>query len=310
MQLPKIREKLPFIIAISCGILALLLMNSYMQGREAEVLRKVKQMKAQAQPSQPQQKIGIVLVAQRDILPQTPITTEDLLIKEMPEEYIQPGAVTSLESVIGQISSVSINTGEQILRTKLLTPGKVSKTLSEITPEGKRAVTVIADNLANLSGMLQPGDSVDVHVTLTPPASSSKASQVGLNQRIVPLFQDVKILAVGSDFSNASPTTKKEQAKSSTTGSGSSGVGTVTLALSPQEAILLAFVQEQQGKIKLVLRSSEDKKIETVKPADWDALIQYLYPSSVTQQGAQPVVEIYRGQQKEVVPLSEGKKKE
>lgn len=305
MQLPKIREKLPLIIAIACGILSLLLFNIYMQGREAEMLQRVKQIKEQAQPAQaPPQKIGVVLIAQRDIPAQTPITTDDLLMKEMPVEYIQPGAVTSLEGVIGQIPSVPITAGEQILRTKLLAPGRISKTLSEITPEGKRAITVPVDNISGLSGLLQPGDTVDVYVLLSPPPTGA---QPVATPRLVSLFQDVKVLAVGSEFvgtPRGNQTTQKEQYR----GLGTE-VGNVTLALSSQEAILLSFVQEQQGKIKLVLRSAQDKSIEAVKPADWDTLFQYLYPSPVIQ-GKQPVVEIYRGLQKEVVPLTEEKKKE
>ena len=80
---------------------------------------------------------------------------------------------------------------------------------------------------------------------------------------------------------------------------------TVTLALKPQEAILLSFVQEH-GKIKLSLRSSEDAKIESIKPADWDTLFEYLYPPRRPGlEEKQPVVEIYRGLHREVIPLSE-----
>ncbi|MDP3731693.1 MAG: hypothetical protein Q8R31_01495, partial [Candidatus Omnitrophota bacterium] len=106
----------------------------------------------------------------------------------------------------------------------------------------------------------------------------------------------------GGEFvapSDISQTAKKEQTKAIS----AAGAG-VTLALIPQEAALLSFVQEH-GKIKLSLRSSEDTQKETIKPADWDTLFQYLYPSKDGTQGSRPMVEVYRGLNKEIVPLKE-----
>jgi hypothetical protein len=42
----------------------------------------------------------------------------------------------------------------------------------------------------------------------------------------------------------------------------------------PQEANLLTFAQEAQGKIRLVLRSPADAQIEPAEPASWDTLFQ------------------------------------
>jgi len=57
----------------------------------------------------------------------------------------------------------------------------------------------------------------------------------------------------------------------------------------------------------LALRASEDVQAEPITPADWDSLFEYLYPSGrLDLEGGQPVVEIYRGLKREVIPLSEG----
>lgn len=309
MPLPgKLREKFPLIIAIACGILAILLLNVYLRNRESEVWQRMKQVQQQAQPARTAEQIGVALLAKRDIPPQTPITPDDLLIKEIPIRYIQPGAVTSLAQVIGQIAAVPIAAGEQILKTKLLPPGKIGKTLSEITPEGKRAVTVSVDNIASIAGLIKPGDYVDVHALISPPSGVGWPGVEKTAPRLVSLFQSIEVLAVGGEFvasSGISSAAERERARKL-----SIPVGTVTLALNPQEAILLSFVQEH-GKIKLALRSLEDVKIESIKPADWDALFQYLYPTSIEEpelEGRQPVVEIYRGLKREVIPLSETEK--
>ncbi len=311
MQLQqKLRERIPLIIAIICGILAILLLNVYLGRRESEIWQRMKlaqqQTQQQPQPARAPEETGIVLIAQRDIPPQNPITADDLLMREMPVQYIQPGAVTSLAQVIGQIASTPIAAGEQIVKTKLLPPGKIGKSLSEITPEGKRAVTVSVDNISSIGGLIKPGDYVDVFALISPPSEAGWPQVEKTTPHLVSLFQGVEVLAVGDEFvapSGASSRGSREKERKLST----TAAGTVTLALNPQEAILLSFVQER-GKIKLALRSLEDAKVESIKPADWDTLFKYLYPTKeLDSEREQPVVEIYRGLKKEVVPLSEGK---
>jgi len=303
MQIQHIQKRLPLIIALVCGIWAILLLNSYLKRRETEIWEKIKQVQQQAQPTRPASQMGIVLVAQKDIPPQIPITPTDLLIKEMPVEYIQPGTVNSLDEVIGQIASIPIAAGEQILKTKLLPPGKIGKSLSEITPAGKRAVNVFADNMASIANLIRPGDYVDVLALIAIPETAAQPSQKTSTPSLISLFQNVEVLAVGGEFITERQTKNKEQEKATSASS-----GTVTIALTPQEAVLLSFVQEH-GKIKLALRSSEDTQKETIKPADWDTLFQYLYPGKeASPEGKRPVVEVYRGLNKEIVPLTEKEK--
>jgi len=301
MQIQQIQKRLPLVIAIACGIWAILLLNSYLKRRENEIWEKIKQQQQQAQPARQAVRMGIALVAGKDIPPQVPITPADLLIKEIPVEYIQPGAVASLDEVIGQIASIPIAAGEQILKSKLMPPGKIGKTLSEITPAGKRAVTVPVENMASIANLIRPGDHVDVLALISMPETAAEGGSKAQAPRLISLFQDVEVLAVGGEFTPATEATKKEQAKLASVAS-----ATVTLALGPQEAALLSFVQEH-GKIKLDLRSSEDNKKESIKPADWDTLFQYLYPSKegAVSEGKQPAVEVYRGLNKEIVPLRE-----
>jgi len=305
----KLREKLPLIIAVFSGVLAILLLNVYLRNREAEIWQRVKEAQKQFQPTKPPEKTGIVLLAQQDIAPQTPITAEDLAIREIPVNYIQPGAVSSLGEVIGQIASVPIAAGEQILTTKLLSPVKVGKTLSEITPPGMRAVTVSVDKISSVAGLIKPGDFVDVFASISPPSGGEWAGIESKVPHIIPLFQGVEVLAVDIEF----VTTRSEEDTGARAQRRPAGAETVTLALRPQEAILLSFVQEQ-GKIKLVLRSTEDIKTEFVKPADWDTLFRYLSPSGgrveqpqEIEEGPTAMVEVYRGLRREVMPLSEGR---
>ncbi len=81
----------------------------------------------------------------------------------------------------------------------------------------------------------------------------------------------------------------------------------MTLALSPQEANLIAFVQEQ-GKVRLTMRSPADAKVEPMTPASWESLFQYIAPQkqgdNLPAADTTEYVEVLRGLNKEKVPLS------
>jgi len=299
MQIQQIRKRLPIIIAVACGILAIALMRVYLRQKEVEIAERLQRLQPPPQQpvapvAPPQPKMGMVLVAKKEIPIQTPITASDIEIKEIPVAYIQPGAVTSLDKVIGQISTGPIAAGEQMLPIKLQPAGNIGKNLSELTPEGKRAVTIPVDNFSTIAGLLRPGNYVDVFALISPPANKNTGVSP-VSGQLVPIGQHIQVLAVGSEVV-FSPGKQP----------GSAGAGTVTLALTPQEGILYAFVQEH-GKFRLILRSGEDAKLETIKPADWDTLLEYANPSFEKIEPSS-AVEIYRGLEKELIPIYEKKK--
>jgi Flp pilus assembly protein CpaB len=85
----------------------------------------------------------------------------------------------------------------------------------------------------------------------------------------------------------------------------------MTLALTPQEANIIAFVQEQ-GKIRLVLRSPADAVIEKdVKPISWETLFRLLRQDESGKDiktddfAPKDTIEIYRGMKRDVIPLTE-----
>ncbi|MDD5080069.1 MAG: Flp pilus assembly protein CpaB [Candidatus Omnitrophica bacterium] len=317
---PEFRKKILIVVAIACGILAALLGRAYIADKEAAVAKQMallKQREAKELAAKQHNKVS-VLVAARNITPGVPILPEDLTSREVPEEFLQPGAIRSSINIVGMLVQTPIIPGEQILRTKLGAPPEKPKILSEITPKGKRAVPVVVDNITSLAGLLQPGDYVDALAIITPPQGSylyalavdntSGGQQASKNESklvTLPLFQNILVLAVGSEMGPAASGPRGDKSKEKAKGSDN----TVTMSLSPQEAALVSFIQEQ-GKIRLVMRSNSDVAQTKVDPVNWDNLFDYLYPKAKDLGGKPPAtVEIYRGLQKEVIPLSEGKKK-
>jgi len=160
------------------------------------------------------------------------------------------------------------------------------------------------DNIASLAGMLKPGDYVDVIAALPLPVQGPNGA-VSSQPAVIPLFQNILILAVGQDLGSqvkGESRYKKEEAKEASP--------LITLALTPQESNLIAFVQEQ-GKVRLVARSPADSQVQPFQPVGWDALMQYIMPQlgeqKVEVKEPDDVVEIYRGLNKEVVILPKEK---
>ena len=243
-----------------------------------------------------------VLVAAHDLAEGTTLESGDLRLASIPEKFVQPYAVRSPQELVGKVTAVAIAKDEQILANKIRRPGEApsGSTLSSITPNGKRAVTISVDTMTGVGGFVRPGDIVDVLWTISLPDSSQKNGQVVT----LTVFQEVPVLAVGGEMMGrpARPAAGSDE-KSSTD-------YTVTLALSPQETSFLLFAREQ-GRIQLSLRSqTEQSKSVAVVPANINTLLEMqlgIKPQGggeASRPGRQ--VEVYRGLKRDLVALSEG----
>ncbi len=315
MNVQNLQRKFPLIIAIACGILAVVMLNIYLKQKEESVWLKmkevVKQQQGQGDAGQaPVQKMSVILVAKRNIIPQTLITAEDIMIKQVPDGSIQPGAVAMIEQVIGKVVLSPVLENEQILSSKLVEPGKIGKTLAEVTPKGRRAMTINIDRNSTINGFLRPGDYVDILVTLNTKRDPEDNASIK-EEFTIPFLQGIEVLAIGADYLN----------RSEISGGGSGDVsaeriaktmtaGTVTLALTLQETLLLSYVQDH-GNIKLVLHAMADKQGVIASPVNEEFLLRYLHPE--VMEDWRPTVpsstiEVYRGLNKQFMPLSKEKK--
>jgi pilus assembly protein CpaB len=288
-------------IGIILAIVAVFMITVYLNQQKQLMQEKAKMVVAQTLANQTS-----VLVAKDDIPRGATIEPDMLTAAIVPNEYLQPQVVTSTDRIAGMVTVAQFAKGEQITLSKLTQPKQQGGGgLAEMTPIGKRAITVSVDNIASLAGMIRPGDYVDVIAMVPVPvqtADGKQATQVA----VMPLFQNVLVLAVGQDTSTVSKEGASSRYKKAETTTETSPL--ITLALGPQEANLIAFVQEQ-GKIRLALRSPADSQVQQVQPASWDTLFQYIMPKDASkpeaaEEAATSYVEVYRGLNKERVPIS------
>ncbi|HHW28815.1 MAG TPA: Flp pilus assembly protein CpaB [Syntrophomonadaceae bacterium] len=188
-----------------------------------------------------------VVRAKKDIAADTIISREMVEEVELPVSSIHPQALSSLDEVVGKIARDPIIAGEQILASRIVTPGETKEGLVYSIPQGKRAFTVAVDEVAAVGWHLQPGDHVDVLGTVEMPDTNKVYSVV--------VVQNVPVLAVGKEVQ-----VTREEGKEVIM-----EVKTVTLSVSLQEAQSLMLASEE-GSVRFALRSPTDKGKQKIVP--------------------------------------------
>ena len=174
-----------------------------------------------------------VILAKMEILPNTIITAEMIEQVKIPASYQQPSAVTSMNRVVGIAAKEHIMNKEQITERLLMVEGRATG-FTGIIPKDKRALSISVNDISGVAGLIKPGDWVDVIVAV----DSSHAEAVAN----MPL-QNILVLAANknSNAGEQESITKEDK------------VITITLAVTPDEATLLALAQVK-GSIFLSLR--------------------------------------------------------
>lgn len=294
-------------VAVLLGIVALFMVKAYLDQREQAIIASANKALETAKEEKISNQVT-VFVAKQNIPSGATISSNMLDPKIASTQQVKPSVIVSLDKIVGMTAMVNIAKNELITADKLSAPGKESQQtgLSQLTPPGKRAITINVDNISGLVGMIKPGDYVDVLTTLPLPVKTPDGKQA-TQVVTLPLFQNISVLAVGQEIGTT--IAQDERYKKKETSAKAEAAPLITLALSPQEASLLAFAQEQ-GKIRLVLRSPVDSKTQPIQPATWDTFFQYITPPEQLEKEAKakqqqgPTVEIYRGLNKEQVPLT------
>lgn len=288
------KQQIILAIGVLLALVTIILVQFYIDQQRRIDIEKSK-AEAQKVIKEFQANLSTVLVAKQFIPAGKALEAE--MVEGVPilAQQRESKAVSAAARIDGMIAVMDIGPNEQITMDKVTYASRKKVGLSEATPPGKRAITISVDNISSVGGMIKPGDYVDV-VAMAPSmplvdSDGKKSSQPA----ILPLFQNVQVLAVGQEVGAPSPLNLKKDEKLPASSS-------ITLALGPEEANIISFVQEQ-GKIRLMLRSPTDAKTQETHPIGWDAVFQYLVPSEEKPQGQ--TVEIYRGLNKEIIPLSD-----
>jgi pilus assembly protein CpaB len=210
------------------------------------------------------------VVATKAIAAGSTISADDLKLTDVPNSLLISGAYTDTSTAVGQAARVAIAQGEQITPDKLGSPAKSQNGLNSVLPAGMRAMAVPVEQVTAVGGNLLPGDRVDVIAVFTSGDQTSNGAQT-----VSTILQNIEVLAVAQEAETpvAAPASGSAD-QSSTSGQIPSNTktkpdaSTVTLAVDPQQAELLAGVQQTSSKIYLTLRSFGDQGTGAIPPVN------------------------------------------
>ncbi len=213
-----------------------------------------------------------VVIAVQNIPARTEISPDAVGKVEWPEATIPPGAFERIEDVTGRLTLEPIFQGQLVLPAMTIDKSRVKETRSNasfLVPDGKVAIAFPITTLSGIAGALQPGDTVNIMLTLNPPqpvptSRSTTAAPIGIEGQPSTqlMLQDVLVLQVGVWPAGGA------QAQ----GGGAQPAATViTFVLDPQDALALKAAREL-GIIELALRRAGDHKTFTTEPAGLEYL--------------------------------------
>ena len=230
------------LIALALALLATSAQCRYVKQREVTLL----------ELTEPRQ----VVVARQNIREGERLDETMFKVQAFPAKYVQPKAIGEIDVVLGQIASGPISENEQLMANKLLRSNEAG--LAWKVSKGSRAVAMNVNEVSAVGGHIRPRNFVDVLGTF------DFGENDKVEMRTITLFQNVWVLAVGSDLGQ--PVVVSDDSRSGGANVKMKGF-TISLALPPQDAQKLVLAQSI-GELTLTLRGRfEDKKEVDLKPA-------------------------------------------
>ena len=204
-----------------------------------------------------------VMVAAIDVPAGGTLSSANLALRSIPSRFLASTALgpDALDMVSGQKVMVALKPGDTIDRGALERSDRAA--LSTTVAKGERAITFPVDEISSISGMLVPGDIIDLMYTGPGTTANSYRAAPGADALAAPkelthvrlILQAVTVMATGK-------TTQKRVVR--TEGGGQEEVNldftTVTLKVSPSQAQQVLIAQKL-GQLSAVLRNPDDKAV-------------------------------------------------
>jgi pilus assembly protein CpaB len=229
----KMKSLILLAMAVGCGLVAMLGVQQVLSGDKKPVEETAK-----------------VLVAVTGIMPGQPLDDTNVTFKEWPKNQIPEGAVTNHEQYAERSLRVSAVPNEVIMTAKLNEKGVFGGS-SEI-PEGMRVATVPVNVTKTHSGLILPGDRVDVVVTYT--ATIPNRGQI---RKAKTILQYIEIFATDNIRQSAVPNGENKEVAAKN----------ISLIVTPEQYNVL-MLAESKGTLSLALRHRGDDS--EVHPPDID----------------------------------------
>jgi pilus assembly protein CpaB len=243
----------------------------------------------------PKQEIHEVLVADTDLPAGTFVKPQHLRWQQWPTDDVPDSYVLkrhrSKEEMVGAVVRSRIAAGEPMIDGAVVKPGERGFLAAVLNP-GMRAVSVPINLTSSHSGLIFPGDRVDLILTQSLPAGEGDQSVRRVSETVL---TDIRIIAMGADTSDD----PRE-------GEANDKAKTATFEVTPRQAEEVALLTEL-GKLSLSLRSlaaapTSDEVAALSSSLTWDRDV-----SSVLRSGRLSTrLLVLRGRKSQDVEVQEG----
>ncbi len=286
------RSKAALFLSLVLGLVAVVLLMSWARARETDLLQ--------------QSNMTNVLVAMRDIPPNTILDEQLVQRLQVPQRYVQPKAIADIGQIKGRVASAAIPAGAQVLDTYLEEEGHMA--LAYEVPRSRRAITITVNATSGVGGNVRPVNFVDIFGTFEfgRPTGYQGGQVVYADEKTETrlLLQNVQVGAVERDIRHGGPTARhftsaedaaeqEKQAAEDFKAERDKPVSNVTLLVSPRQAIQLVLAQ-QLGELVLALRSNLDSG-EVLDLGSMDQLKLLSVPTPLKPKASQSWREIRGG---------------
>lgn len=210
------------------------------------------------------------VVAAYDLAPGTVLEPALLAVRDVPRDWAVSDsyAPERVDALVGMVVSRDVAQGSLLLPPYL--SSVASPELAQQLGAGERAVTLEVDDTMTLSGMLQPGDHVDVFVSFDRDTTPVTA----------PLLTDVMVLATGRRQLGTVNASTRDPQDAQDEDHVDNTEGTVTLRLCAIDAVRLTAAR-RTGTLTVLLRGRGDRgAAPTVMSGNLDQLLHLRVPHS------------------------------
>ncbi|CAM5181088.1 Pilus assembly protein CpaB OS=Castellaniella defragrans OX=75697 GN=HNR28_002325 PE=4 SV=1 [Castellaniella defragrans] len=176
------------------------------------------------------------IVAARDLPAGTRLAADHLAVRSFPAQWVGKDTLPALRhgELEGRVLTAPLHAGDAVTPAHTHLPQPAFS--AQLAP-GRRAITLPVDQVNSLSGLLQPGDLVDLYVSFDHQRKRLTA----------PLLQSMLVLATGRETRAGDPEGQS--------------YSTVTLDAAPDEVVKLVAAR-QAGTLTAILRHPEDGKAD------------------------------------------------
>lgn len=214
---------------------------------------------------------SVVIVAAIDIPPNSVITTSMLLTSTYPTDLISADAIRNASEVLGSTAKTSVFSGQVLLKRQFVAAqGRTGASVN--IPPGKVLVAFPSTDMLNATGAVQPGDHVDIMLTIPISGTTRIDSGTGSGSQVAAggqaivtqgTIQNIEVYTIG----NWTPPGQTANAETRGT------LKVITFVVDHQEALILKYVKDSGGTIDLAVRSSLDNKTVQTDPVTIDYLV-------------------------------------